>query len=392
MNGKTILLSVLIISVTFSSFSVARDIGSSLPEQIFTDSDLCAHLPCRELVPAADSFSLRKSAPPYVVAYMSEAGRRKVAGYVILSSDFVDIIGHSGKPSVALIGINTRGIITGVTIVHDTESVFMAGLPEDELTRFVGQYIGKFAGEKVKTGKVQSEGEHVGIDAITGATVSAAAINDIIMRSSYIAARELGIITEKRQAQRELIMEFANLSWNELVREGSVERLSVRRSHLGLKESVEEAALLDIYFGFLNQPSIGINILGERQYSTLMRNLRKGDCAIFIVGSGEYSFKGSGFARGGIFERIRIFQNNKSYTFKDINYYNLTSLLAKGAPPFREGGIFIVRKGNFYPAHTWSLEVLVAKEVAGTKKKEFYSFSREYHLPDKYIENDGKGN
>lgn len=385
MNGKIIVLSAWIISVTFPSFSAASDVGTSLPEQILTATDLCAHLSCREVIPEAESFSLRKGEPPYVEAYMSEEGRRKLAGYVFLSSDLVDIAGYSGRPIVALIGMDTKGGIRGVKIVHHTESVLMVGIPEDELTRFVGQYIGIFAGDEVRTGRVQAGQRHVGLDSITGATVSAAAINDIIMRSAYIIAREIGLITEKRLAQRELTTEFATLSWDELVGEGSVQRLRVKRSHVGLKESEQGPPFLDLHFGLLNQPSIGINILGKNQYSSLMRNLNKGDYAIFIIGRGEYSFKGSGFARGGIFERIGGFQNNRAYAFRDVNYYNLTKLSAEGAPDFREGGIFIIPKGDFRPTHPWSLELLVSIRDSGADKKEFYSFSGEYRLPDRYI-------
>ena len=73
---------------------------------------------------------------------------RKLVGYVFLSTDIVDIPAYSGKPVVTLIGMDTKGIITGVKVLKHSEPILLLGIPESALTKFIGQYVGKFAGDK----------------------------------------------------------------------------------------------------------------------------------------------------------------------------------------------------------------------------------------------------
>jgi NosR/NirI family nitrous oxide reductase transcriptional regulator len=40
-----------------------------LPVQLSTDPDLCAYVPCKDVMPGADSFSHRMGKPAYVEAY-----------------------------------------------------------------------------------------------------------------------------------------------------------------------------------------------------------------------------------------------------------------------------------------------------------------------------------
>lgn len=119
-----------------------------LPVQLSTDPDLCAYVPCKDVMPGADSFSDRMGKPAYVEAYRKKKddhddknGHDKqdnqdekhgekhgekhdcdrhddceLIGYVFLSTDVVDIPAYSGKPVVTLIGMDTKGIITGVRV------------------------------------------------------------------------------------------------------------------------------------------------------------------------------------------------------------------------------------------------------------------------------------
>ena len=76
-----------------------------LPPQLHSDPDLCAYVPCQDVMPGADSFSLRKGQPSYVEAYRGAGTQRQLVGYVFLSTDIVDIPAYSGKPVVTLIGM-----------------------------------------------------------------------------------------------------------------------------------------------------------------------------------------------------------------------------------------------------------------------------------------------
>src|SRR5512135_1171283 len=81
------------------AYGLAAGAGGSyeapLPAQLSTDPDLCAYVPCKDVMPGADSFSNRMGKPAYVEAYQTQKGGakegRKLLGYVFLSTDIVDI-------------------------------------------------------------------------------------------------------------------------------------------------------------------------------------------------------------------------------------------------------------------------------------------------------------
>ncbi|TAM43963.1 MAG: 4Fe-4S binding protein [Gammaproteobacteria bacterium] len=353
-----------------------------LPVQLSTDPDLCAYAPCRDVMPAADSFSRRKGRPSYVEAYRSENGKPALVGYVFLSTDIVDIPAYSGKPVVTLLGMDTKGVITGVRILKHSEPILLVGIPESELTKFTKQYLGKFVGDKIEVGSAR-EGT-IGVDAISGATVTVIAENQVILRSGYEIAKQVGILKARERPAARFTPLAERIDWRALVRKGLVQRLTVDPDDLG--EFPTGEPYIDMYFGYLNLPTVGRSVLGDDNYERLMAGLKPGEHAIFIVANGTSSFKGSGFVRGGIYDRIQVAQDLDTFTFRDLDYLNLYGIQAPGAPTFRESGVFIVRGGRFSAAYPWSLVFLGNRIDQQTGHRSFVNFDREYWLPDRYLE------
>ncbi|WEN43649.1 Putative electron transport protein YccM [Thauera sp. GDN1] len=355
-----------------------------LPADINTNPDLCANLPCKEVLPGADSFSERKGKPTYVEAYRNEGGQKSLAGYVFLSTDIVDIPAYSGKPVITLIGMDTKGIITGTKILRHSEPILLLGIPESVLTKFVNQYLGKFVGDKIEIGKSR-EGEGViGLDAITGATVTVIAQNQVIMRSGVAIARQVGILKVEPKPAIKFSAVDEKLSWEQLVKEGSVRRLTVKPEQLGMPRGPQP--YVDMYYGYLNTPTVGRSILGDNGYRSLMSSLKPHENAIFIVSNGTDSFKGSGFVRGGIYDRVQVGQDMDAYTFRDLDYLNLWGVKAEGAPSYKESAIFIIRDAGFSAAYPWNLVFLANKLDRETGHRDFVSFSDEYWVLDRYME------
>ena len=355
-----------------------------LPVQLSTDPDLCAYVPCHDVFPKADHFSVRKGRPAYVEAYHDEHGQQKLLGYAFLSTDIVDIPAYSGKPVVTLIGMDVSGKIVGVKVLKHSEPILLVGIPESELTKFIYQYIGKYAWDKVEIGKARAEGGYIGIDAISGATVTVISENQVVMRCAYEIAKQVGIIKAVPRPQAKFISTTEQHSWNELLAEGSVQHLKVSPADVGLDNTGQP--YIDLYFGYLNAPAIGRSILGERNYDGLMAELKPDEHAIFIVANGAASFKGSGFVRGGIYDRVQVSQDMDSFTFRDTDYRNLYNIRATGAPEFNESAIFIIRSTSFSAAYPWSLVFLGNKVDKQTGTRTFANFDREYWLQDKYME------
>ena len=57
------------------------------------------------------------------------------------------------------------------------------GIPESALIKFNNQYLGKFVGDNIEIGKSRPEENLIGLDAITGATVTVIAQNQVMMLS-----------------------------------------------------------------------------------------------------------------------------------------------------------------------------------------------------------------
>lgn len=301
----------------------------------------------------------------------------KVVGYVFLSKQLTkDLVGYSGKHMETLIGMDTEGRITGVKVIYHSEPIVLIGLKEDNYKRFIKQYPGKNIKSPLKLGK------DVSMDAITGATVTAVVQNAIIVGSARKVASKLGILKAREaKRKRSLSTRYVRMTWKELLREGAVKNLRIPYSDLGLKGG---DIYLDLYFGLAVSPSIGRNVLGERAYRDIMGRLKEGESAIFVFGRGKGSFKGSGYARGGIFDRFNIEQNNKVFVFRDKDYRIMTEIAAEGAPEIKEGGVFIVRGNEFDPTMPFRFTLTLPFRVGA--KKIFKSFTVEYRLPERFLE------
>jgi len=160
-----------------------------LPPELATSPRMCDYAPCKDVIPGATAFSERKGQPWYVEAYKDEAGQKKLLGYVMLSTDITDIPAYSGKPVVTLIGMDAAGKFTGVKILKHSEPILLLGIPESALVKFNDQYLGKFVGDNIEIGKSRPEENLIGLDAITGATVTVIAQNQVMMTSGSEVAK-----------------------------------------------------------------------------------------------------------------------------------------------------------------------------------------------------------
>jgi NosR/NirI family nitrous oxide reductase transcriptional regulator len=300
----------------------------------------------------------------------------KLVGYVFMSNEWTKkLIGYSGKHMETLIGMDTDGILTGVKIIYHSEPIVLIGLKEKNYQKFLEQYPGKKIRENLSIGK------GISMDAVTGATVTAVVQNAIIFRSARKVASQTGMIKYSDDTKRKINKKYYRLSWNKLLTSDAIKNIRVTYKDLGIER---EDIYLDLYFGMVTVPSIGRNILGDKRYKETIDRLKEGESAIFIFSRGDASFKGSGFARGGIFERFNIEQQERGYAFRDNDYSILTDIKAKGAPAIKEGGLFIIRGKDFNQSGKFKFNLVLPYRTGG--KKEFKSYSVEYKIPDRFIE------
>ncbi len=363
------------------------------------------HPEVRTFFPKADRIGEPEGDPPAAAVYEGD----HVIGYAFDTSKVVEIPAYSGKPVRMLVGIDTDGVIRGVKVLEHHEPILLVGIPETALFRFVDQYVGKSVHDRIKVGGGKREGQ-VNVDAITGATVTVIVVNRTIMRAVHKVAVSRGILkaTAEETARPATVRTdvFQDADWKYLTGNGSIRRLlmsveDVDKAFVGTEAegrgkekgmcidtvSGERCdVFVDLYYAYLNAPTIGRNLLGESQYNWLMSELKPGEHAIAVMANGVYSFKGSGYVRGGIFDRIQVAQGDQTVNFHDLDYYRLSDVFLKGAPDFKEMGIFVIRDNyHFNPGGEWSLSLLV-RRATGPLSSVFTTFSGNYEIPEAYVE------
>ena len=325
-----------------------------------------------------------------------------VFGYAFESIDVINIPAYSGKPINMLILMDTDGVILDAYVLEHHEPILLIGIPEQRLHDFNARYAGIRADQRVVVGRSRDPNA-VTVDAVSGATVTVMVINEIIMRAAHEVGASLGLVQSNIGARgrpstvREDVYEPA--SWTELTGDGSVRRLllsnaDVNRAFAGTDaEDVDQVPVdrldetfIDLYATYLNPPTVGRNLLGDNQYRFLMEDLEPDEHAFAVLGNGRYSYKGSGFVRGGIFDRIQIRQFGNIHSFRDLDHLRLYDTFAEGAPHFQELGIFILREdAQFDPGTPWTLELLVRRQT-GPVDSTFVSFELPYETPEQYID------
>ncbi len=300
----------------------------------------------------------------------------QLVGYVGLSKDWTkNLVGYSGKHLETLMGMDRSGTITGVKLIYHSEPIVLIGLKEESYLTFMKQYAGKNIKDPIAVGGA------VSMDALTGATVTAVVQNSIILETLRRIAARAGIITVAKGSGRGISQAYTALTWDELKQSGAVKNITVTTKELGISG---EEVYLDLFVAVVTPPTIGRSLLGEVRYKQVMAELKAGETAIAVFSRGKGSFKGTGFVRGGVFDRFNIEQGTKMHMFTDKDYRHLSEIPASGAPVINEGGVFIVRDKEFDPATPFKLNLVLTYRASAAEKK-FKSFSVEYGLAERFL-------
>lgn len=351
-----------------------------------------------DFLAGADRFGPPQGAPPIVPVYRGD----QLQGFVYLNSDFANATGYSGKPIQILVGMDPKGVVTGLKLVEHKEPIVLVGIPEKRILDAVNKLIGVEMGE-VARGAVPAPQ----VDIVSGATVTVLVMGDSIVRSATklikggrLGAQGSGSAGLAPQASKAIDPEKSEIrDWESLVGGGSVRRLflSVADVNTAFEKTGNAAAaahpeagnsddtFVDLYVADVAVPTIGRSLLGDEGYQRLAARLKPGQQAVVVAGSGRYSFKGAAYVRGGIFDRIELIQETNSVRFRDRDHTRLGSLAAEGAPDFPEIALFTVPPElALNPTEPWTLQLLVQR-VVGARDKALITFNLGYTLPETYL-------
>lgn len=377
----------VLIGMAFSSPAMAQ--GPFLPK--FLDE-----VPAGDLVEGADRYGAIRSDIPVAPVMRGD----ETVGWAYITSDFVSTTGYSGKPIHVMVAIDANATLLSAKLVKHSEPIVLVGIPNSKMVALTQSYKGVDI-----TVEAQERGLGHELNIISGATVTVMIIDDSIVRASVKVARAMGlgglasVVAQAGPTYTLNPSAQAASDWQTLAGDGTIRRMSLdvaqvndafaatgdERAIARPEKGAPEDRFIDLYTSLISVPQIGESLLGAAEYGNQAAFLNPGDHSILIMGRGRYSFKGSGYVRGGIFDRVQLLQGDLSVRFHDKDHRRLGAIAASGAPEFDEVDIFrIPADSGFDPTKPWRLQLLVQRAV-GAVQKTFITFDLGYTLPDQYL-------
>ncbi len=228
------------------------------------------HEMMRLVLPAADSFAPARSSMPIYAGFSGPEA--EVAGYVFFTPDLPpEEIGYSA-PIDMLVGLDTDGVVTGLEIVHYTESyksirgdfINIEGFPQ------------QFSGMRI------SEGFRVGrdVDGISRATITAWAVARGIRNAARRVALEHLPNTDyvrSTNADGRALQFLETRSWEDFKIDGLVRELDI---------DLPDGTTLHLEIAFMGHDGLGELLVGADDFSRAEReaSARVRDGNLVLVG------------------------------------------------------------------------------------------------------------
>ncbi|MEO1081270.1 MAG: 4Fe-4S binding protein [Pseudomonadota bacterium] len=377
-----LLAAVLVTPVTLADDDNVGEAGSgvvALVEKMFPKSTVIGDKETDAVTPAWPVYQLNQ-----------------VIGYAYESKDLVDFPGFSGEQMNFLIGIDTDGGVRGVEVLYHHEPIFMHGLGPQPFLDFLAQYAGHGITEQIVVGKRRGGDNDVTyFDGVTKATVSVNIANDTVLVSALKLARDR--IEAFAQAAPAEVREdvFQEKSWQQLLDEGLVKNWTLDRVTVeeGLGSNLDdyddesldlfEGDKISIYYGYLNAPTVGRNLLGDEGFDFLRSKLRPNEHAFFIMSRGFYGYVPYDYKPGTVPDRISLVQGGLPINIRDTNFVDAGGIeLMADAPQIENMKIFRTRaQAGLNPSAAMQMQLMVELKKNHLVRDSASFVGSEYQLP-----------
>lgn len=348
----------------------------------------------------------KDSALPVWPIFKQELTSTPLIGYAFESIDLAPIPGFSGTPFNLLVALNANGEFMDVQVLSQHEPVFLEGLGPEPMLRFVEQYKGLSLKQNIKIGGGQNNGgnANVFINGVAKATASVRILNQSLLSSSLKVARAKMGYAQGRDPDliarvKPEVMDI--LGWDKLIDKGLVSQKvfsnrEVNAAFAGTAAEDSDAegraapdALFEtLYATQLNVPSVGRNLLSQRDWDYLQGRLEPGDSALLVMAKGRYSMLGDEFTRGAVPTRITLRQGELPLELRDLDIDLYEPLRVPEALKDAEWKILrVIAPAGLDPSLPleFSLRVIRTKgEMYGERVGKDFMVKTE--LPDRYFE------
>jgi NosR/NirI family transcriptional regulator, nitrous oxide reductase regulator len=268
-------------------------------------------------------------------------GGTNLAGWVFETTELAPIPGFSGTPPNLLVALAPDGTFLDVQVISHHEPIFLDGLGEEPLFKFVEQYRGKALGRPIKVGSNINSAEKsssgaVYVDGVLKATASVLIINQTVLASAIkVAKAKLGIAGASTNATpaKPNTEIYEKLNWEQLLAKGLVKHIQVANEEIdkGFAASVVEGDdqvslgkpkdnFVDLYVADPLVPSVGRALLSEASYKKLLSDLPDGQPAILVISAGRWSVQGDDWTPGSVPDRLVFKQSNLPIVVRDMAF------------------------------------------------------------------------
>jgi NosR/NirI family nitrous oxide reductase transcriptional regulator len=304
-----------------------------------------------------------------------------LVGYVFESIDLAPIPGFAGTPINLLVAMDRNGEFFDVRVLSQHEPVFLGGVGQEPLFRFVSQYRGLSLKQSIKIGSGTTQAGRTGstnvyIDGVAKATASVRIVNQTVLSAALKVARaRLGFSGGRDPALVAHVRPdlFEPKGWAALEAAGLVQRLSLRnrdveRAFAGTSGSgadTEAVArpddpFVDLYAALVTVPSSGRNLFTDAGWRAMSARINPGDHVLLVMSRGRYRFAGDDFVRGSVPDRLSLKQDGLAIEMRDLDLD--APLRAIGQPELDTAMAFrVIAQSGLDPGAPMQLSIRVTR-------------------------------
>ena len=304
-----------------------------------------------------------------------------LVGYVFESADLAPVPGFSGTPINLLVAMNTNGEFMDVAVLSHHEPVFVGGVGEEPLVRFLTQYKGLGLKQNITVGSGTARTVHIGgtnvyLDGISRATASLRIINQSVLASALKVARtKLGFSGGR---DPDLIAHvrtdlFQPQTWSQLVDAGLVRHLSLSNRDVeqafagsegaGLDPEAlarPDAPFCDLYAAMVTVPMAGRNLLNDASWNLMNGRVQPGDHVLLVMAKGRCRFVSETFQRNTVPDRLTLNQSGLPVEMRDLDLE--APMRAIGQPDFDQVMAFrVIFQAGLDPGEPMRLSMRVPR-------------------------------
>lgn len=295
------------------------------------------------------------------------------AGYVFETGELAPLPGFSGGPINMLVMLDLDARFIDVRLISHNEPIFVSGLGEAPLRKFLEQYRGLSISTPMVVGVPYGDGAAgSGVTYLDGVLKATASVR--IAHESIMAAT-LQVVREKMQGLTAAPPAFPNpdhdevLDWQALVDQGLARNLRVTNAELDAafagtiwaQDDPEAMAdpqglFLDLWLVDIGPPSIARAVLTDESLADLRRFMQVStyDEPLLVIDAGRHGLVSADFVRNTAPDLLGAEQDSLPMELRDAD------MIFDTLPGVPEGAAMILRvdrRLGFDPARDWDLQV-----------------------------------